>query len=207
MPLLPFSLPSPLGAGEGAISLLTTNGYISYVGDGSGALVVGPSSGEITRWHSAPLADRYGPGKLTWDTLQSLPMSQSFVTKIYAAALLNFNAALGFQYLQKHPGISQFIQNGTAAASGQKVLLLASGSGAQTFDLSSLSFELYNDSTLSRTLAPPGEVMQVTAIGAILYYQVTAIPIGHASNCNAYGPIGLADGATSAPGNGSLITV
>jgi hypothetical protein len=47
-----------------------------------------------------------------------------------------------------------------------------------------------------------------TILGSALavYYTAPILPIGHAANCNDYDPIAVADGATSAPGNGLLIS-
>jgi hypothetical protein len=46
-----------------------------------------------------------------------------------------------------------------------------------------------------------------TILGSALavYYTAPILPIGHGANCNDYDPISIADGATSAPGNGLLI--
>jgi hypothetical protein len=173
-PLGPFTLPVPLGAGESALALLTTAGVEVPV-DGDGALVaVDDSSGEIDRWSSAPLGELLGPGYLVWSALSALPISQSAATKIYAVGLVDFNGVLGVQYLDCSTnngvswGINLVISGGVV--NGQVSALLATGSAAQTLDLSQVKFRMKNEASLSRSLTPPGDVMKLLGVGIIVYF-------------------------------------
>jgi hypothetical protein len=57
------------------------------------------------------------------------------------------------------------------------------------------------------TELPPYPTLSILNPRLVVYYGAPVMPVGHAANCNGYDPIIVADGATTPPGNGTLISI